>query len=162
MSMTKINYVIGDATEPIGEGNKIIAHICNDAGMWSRGFVLAISKKWKEPEKIYRNWFKSCGKLILGQVRFVPVGPEIIVANIIGQHGMYSKNGVQPIRYSAVRDGLWQVGNEAKDRFNASVHMPRIGCGLAGGTWDQIEPIVIQQLCARDISVYVYDLKRRR
>jgi hypothetical protein len=35
--------------------------------------------------------------------------------------------------------------------------MPRIGCGLAGGRWDQVEPIIIQTLCGRDIPTTVYD-----
>jgi hypothetical protein len=33
--------------------------------------------------------------------------------------------------------------------------MPRIGCGLAGGQWSEIEKI-IQDVCS--VDVYVYDL----
>ncbi len=44
--MIQINYVKGDATAPIGIGNKIIVHICNDIGRWGKGFVMALSKKW--------------------------------------------------------------------------------------------------------------------
>jgi O-acetyl-ADP-ribose deacetylase (regulator of RNase III) len=40
----------------------------------------------------------------------------------------------------------------------ASVAMPRIGCGLAGGTWEEIEPIIRDTLCAQGVSVTVYDL----
>jgi hypothetical protein len=29
------------------------------------------------------------------------------------------------------------------------VAMPRIGCGLAGGTWEEIEPIIRDTLSAR-------------
>lgn len=35
--------------------------------------------------------------------------------------------------------------------------MPRIGCGLAGGEWSVVEPIIISTLCANNIPVYVYD-----
>jgi O-acetyl-ADP-ribose deacetylase (regulator of RNase III) len=42
-------------------------------------------------------------------------------------------------------------------RLRASVHMPRIGCGLAGGTWERIGPLVEEELSARDIPVTVYD-----
>jgi hypothetical protein len=35
--------------------------------------------------------------------------------------------------------------------------MPRIGCGLAGGRWDRIEPLIVKALCARDIVATVYD-----
>ena len=51
--MNRINYVIGDATAPQGEGNKIICHICNDVGGWGAGFVMALSKKWKQPVEEY-------------------------------------------------------------------------------------------------------------
>jgi hypothetical protein len=36
--------------------------------------------------------------------------------------------------------------------------MPRIGCGLAGGRWDQIEHLIAEELSAGDIPVTVYDL----
>jgi len=41
--------------------------------------------------------------------------------------------------------------------LHASVHMPRIGCGLAGGRWDRIEPLIDTALCQRGVPVTVYD-----
>lgn len=35
--------------------------------------------------------------------------------------------------------------------------MPRIGTGLAGGKWQEIETIVNDTLSAADIAVTVYD-----
>tara|TARA_R110002111_G_scaffold227346_2_gene288919 strand:+ start:47395 stop:47511 length:117 start_codon:yes stop_codon:yes gene_type:complete len=35
--------------------------------------------------------------------------------------------------------------------------MPRIGCGLAGGKWDKVEPLIEQTLRTAGIDVYVYD-----
>jgi hypothetical protein len=29
--------------------------------------------------------------------------------------------------------------------------MPRIGCGLAGGTWEQIEPLIVARPVAVDV-----------
>jgi O-acetyl-ADP-ribose deacetylase (regulator of RNase III) len=73
---------------------------------------------------------------------------------LIGQHKINKdEHGNPPIRYEAVLEGLQKVGAKAQ---NASVHMPRIGCGLAGGTWDQIEPLIIATLISV-ISVWVYD-----
>jgi len=37
------------------------------------------------------------------------------------------------------------------------VHMPRIGCGLAGGKWEKIEPIILSELIDKGINVFVYD-----
>jgi hypothetical protein len=36
--------------------------------------------------------------------------------------------------------------------------MPRIGCGLAGGKWEDIGPIVEEELDNQGIDVTVYDL----
>jgi len=44
--MTSITYLQGDATVPVAEGMKIICHVCNVAGGWGKGFVVAISKRW--------------------------------------------------------------------------------------------------------------------
>jgi O-acetyl-ADP-ribose deacetylase (regulator of RNase III) len=156
--MKQITYLKGDATSPQAKGIKIIAHICNDLGGWGKGFVLAISKRWAQPEKEYRAWHRERAKnnFGLGAVQFVQVQNDVWVANMIGQHGMkIGSNGV-PIRYEAVETCLTELAQKAKE-LSASVHMPRIGCGLAGGKWEKIEPIILQKLSEQDISAYVYD-----
>ncbi|MDR6488204.1 O-acetyl-ADP-ribose deacetylase (regulator of RNase III) [Chryseobacterium vietnamense] len=40
-----------------------------------------------------------------------------------------------------------------------NIHMPRIGCGLAGGKWEEIEPIIERALLKKDVEVYVYDFE---
>lgn len=157
--MSSIHYTTGDATRPQAEGNKIIAHICNDIGGWGKGFVLALSKRWKQPEVAYRQWHRDRDQndFTLGAIQLVRVEPDVWVANLIGQHDIRTRNGVPPIRYEAVEQCLVKLAEEASQR-KASVHMPRIGCGLAGGTWDRIEPIIRQMLAERGIEVVVYDL----
>lgn len=155
--MAKVNYIIGDATNPQTKGNKIIVHVCNDIGGWGKGFVMAISKRWEQPEQQYRQWFKSNDNFSLGQVQFVQVEEELWVANLIGQHKINKdENGNAPIRYEAILLGLEKVGQFAIDK-NSTVHMPRIGCGLAGGTWDKIEPLISKSLLENEIETYVYD-----
>lgn len=151
-----IQYLKGDATVPQAKGTKIIVHICNDLGGWGKGFVLAISKRWKEPEADYRKWYKERDEFELGAVRFVQVEPTIWVANMIGQHGMKAGSKGPPIRYTAVEACLARVAEKAAE-LSASVHMPRIGCGLAGGKWEEIEPIIERTLLANQIDVFVYD-----
>ena len=160
--MTCIQYIVGDATCPEGEGNKIIAHICNDAGGWGRGFVVAISDNWAEPEQAFREWYRNRGEngFDLGALQLVQVEDDLWVANMIGQHGTRAPGGGgnPPIRYEAVETALTALAAEAKQR-QASVHMPRIGCGLAGGRWDVIETIIERTLCKDGIEVFVYDLE---
>lgn len=157
--MKTINYLKGDATNPQTKGNKIITHICNDIGGWGKGFVMAISKKWKNPENEYRNWFQSGENFNLGEIQIVQVEKDILVCNMIGQHKTISNSkGIAPIRYEAVEKCLEKLTDEAL-QLNASVHMPRIGCGLAGGKWEEIEPIIERTLLKNDVEVYVYDFE---
>ncbi|GGN44191.1 hypothetical protein GCM10012285_26520 [Streptomyces kronopolitis] len=59
---------------------------------------------------------------------------------------MAEKTGITYIR---VADGARRLG--------ASVHMPRIGCGLAGGVWSRVEPLISVRLARGGIPVTVYD-----
>ncbi len=155
-----IDYVKGDATRPKGQGLKVIVHVCNDIGAWGKGFVLAISRRWNEPEATYRQWYR--GKLDipfkLGEVQFVKVEDDIYVANMIGQRGLRKVRGIPPVRYDAIEEGLKKVADFAIEN-NATIHMPRIGCGLAGGSWDRVEAIIEKVLVSRGIQVTVYDYK---
>jgi O-acetyl-ADP-ribose deacetylase (regulator of RNase III) len=155
--MSEITYLEGDATSPQAKGNKVICHICNDIGGWGKGFVLAISKRWNEPESKYRSWYGSKeGGFVLGAVQFVQVEPYIWVANMVAQRGIKTGSSGPPIRYEAVSVCLEKVATRALE-LGASVHMPRIGCGLAGGEWSRVEPIIEEQLCERGVAVTVYD-----
>jgi len=157
--MASITYQIGDATAPQAQGARIIVHVCNDVGGWGRGFVMALSKRWPQPEASYRAWYRGRAQndFALGAVQFVAVAPELWVANLVGQEGLGRSGGRPPIRYDAIRKGLAAVRSFAVPR-QASVHMPRIGCGLAGGKWEEVEPIILEELGAGGIAVTVYDL----
>jgi O-acetyl-ADP-ribose deacetylase (regulator of RNase III) len=157
-----ITYLTGDATDPQTPGTKVIAHVCNDEGKWGRGFVLSVSKRWSEPEADYREWSAltqpydgPTQPFTLGQTRLVHCYGDIYVANMIAQHGRYAKDdGTPPIRYGALEECLTELRRLAIWN-HATVHMPRIGCGLAGGKWSEIEPIIERTL--PDIEVYIYD-----
>ena len=151
-----LNYVVGDATNPVGfNGPKLIVHVCNDVGAWGAGFTKALSKCWSAPEQTYR----SAPGWPLGSTQLVRVDLDVYVVNLIGQEGIGWSKGA-PIRYKAVEQGLEKVCDYAK-RLNASVHMPRIGCGLAGGNWATMEPIIDLTLVRQGIEVTVYDLPGR-
>ncbi|MET9433839.1 Appr-1-p processing protein [Streptomyces sp. NPDC006551] len=159
--MSGITYVQGDATAPHGRGVKIIAHVCNDLGGWGKGFVLALSRRWPEPEAAFRRWHRERARndFGLGAAQFVQVGPYVWVANMVGQRGIRTgrSTGV-PVRYEAIDAALALLAGKALE-LGASVHMPRIGCGLAGGKWSRVEPLVAERLVARGIPVTVYDFE---
>jgi O-acetyl-ADP-ribose deacetylase (regulator of RNase III) len=154
-----IQYLKGDATAPQAGGNKIIAHVCNIEGGWGAGFVLAISRKWPQPEIEYRRYcktWKSRPEMLVGHTQLCQVAPEISVCNMFAQV-LDDPHGVN-IRYDWLKACLSQLAR-IEGRF--SVHMPRIGCGLAGGRWEHVEPLINETLVAANIPVTVYDLPPR-
>ena len=153
-----IVYLKGDATAPSSKGMKIIAHVCNDIGGWGKGFVLAVSKRWKEPESQYRKWHREKDDFQLGEIRLVQVEPYVYVANMIAQKGIKAGSEGVPIRYEALEKCLISLSQKAIE-LNASVHMPRIGCGLAGGKWEEIEPLILDALVGNGVDVFVYDFE---
>jgi O-acetyl-ADP-ribose deacetylase (regulator of RNase III) len=156
--MTDIRFLKGDATSPQAKGHKVIAHICNDLGKWGQGFVMALSARWPEPERAYRAWHRgrAANDFGLEAVLLVPVEPYVWVANMVAQHGVRGGTRTPPIRYDAVEECLAKLAVKALE-LGASVHMPRIGCGLAGGKWEVIEPLIVKTLCRSDVPVTVYD-----
>lgn len=157
-----LTHVMGDATRPEGEGPRLLVHICNDIGAWGRGFVVALSKAYPQPEREFKRWATGQTEqaYALGEVQFVEVTPTLTVANLVGQHDIARKNtptDEPPVRYEAIRTGLGRVREEAR-RLGASVHMPRIGAGVAGGDWAVIELIIREELTDHGLNVTVYSL----
>lgn len=159
--MNEIRYVTGDATDPERTGLDVIVHVCNNVGGWGAGFVLALSARWPEPEDAYRRWAYEQARyhkpFELGEIDYVDVGTGLTVANLIGQDGVRTVDGVPPVRYDAIRQGLTTLALDCK-QYGAAVHMPRIGCGLAGGDWSTVAEIINRTLIQAQVPVTVYDL----
>jgi len=154
--MIPIEYVTGDATDPQGDGVRFIIHIVNTRGGWGRGFVTALSKKWLGPEATYRSDYRE-GHIQLGTVSDpILVAPNLFVINMVAQEG-YSSPGNPAIRYDALKSCLSDVCSLATG-MGAHIHAPRFGVGLAGGSWDKIEPLVVESLSEKNVKVTIYDL----
>lgn len=160
-----ITYTTGDATAPVGDSSqKLITHICNDQGAWGSGFVVALSRRDRTPENAYRLWHRNgvngATPFALGEMQIVHYTDGVWVANMIAQEGIRHDPGAPPaVRYTSLERALTKVANYIRLSFTTpDVHMPRIGCGLGGGSWDEIEPIINDTLVSRGIAVTVYDL----
>lgn len=172
--MSRIRYIKGDATSPQASGVKLIAHVCNDAGKWGKGFVVAVSDRWPVVRELYLCWYAGKLKSVdtdetgrvfcwqspfaLGAVQYVQVQRDVIICNMVAQRGIKTGSSRPPIRYDALAVCLMKVAGEAA-RVNASIHMPRIGCGLAGGRWENVEPIIVEETVAVRAAVTVYDFE---
>jgi hypothetical protein len=173
---SRIMYLQGDATKPQGADPKLIIHICNTVGAWGRGFVVSVSRRWAEPERCYRGWhhvrkpaqvepnpkgiLRMTGDFSLGESQLVQVTPDIFVLNMIAQDGLgadYSGKEERrpPIRYAALALCLRHADDFARE-LGASIHAPRLGAGLSGGSWARVGPL-LDQLISVSTPVFVYD-----
>lgn len=151
-----INYVIGDATKPQGEGIKVIAHCVNNVGLFGAGFANALNKAYPKVRDKYLNWAMHT-HISIGDLLVVPVENDLYVANLVGQNGVVSLRNPKPINYDALLEAMIKLGEWIKNKKEkVSIHCPRLGAGLAKGKWEVIEPLM--ELAWKDFNVYVYDL----
>lgn len=164
-----ITYLKGDATKPI-KTPALICHVTNNRGAWGAGFVMSISERWTEPEQAYRQWYRELFKVpqiidekekdfILGNVQFVPVlDQNIWVANMIAQDNFkrpQHESGHMYLKYDALNKTLEKSFKFANEK-QLTIHMPRIGCGLAGGSWDVIESLISPYTETFNVETFVY------
>jgi Zn-dependent peptidase ImmA (M78 family)/O-acetyl-ADP-ribose deacetylase (regulator of RNase III) len=156
-----INYLVGNALKPRGQGVRVIAHVVNDKALnWGAGFGRSIQQTFPDVHASFRDWVMSNrSELQLGNTRLTKVSDSLHVAQLIAQKG-YGPERRTRVRYGALLKCLDNLSASAL-KLSASVHMPRIGCGEGGGDWQIISELVEEALCKRGISVTIYDLPER-
>ena len=156
MSLT---YRIGDATRP-RERPAAIVHIVNNKGLWGAGFTAALDYAYLgRPGNEYRNWAQgglrnSAGPFGLDGVHIQILDEGLWLCHICAQNGV--GRGQRRVDYDSLEFCLGQVA-ERPPVDNISFHMPRIGTGYGGGSWQIVEEILCRTI-ARHFSTYVYDL----
>ena len=163
----ELKYTIGDATNPqsLDSDIMIIPHVCNNKNRWGAGFVLALSKKWEEPEEAYHKFFRlySKDRPALGENTLVQVEVNTFVLNMIAQDGTgYAGEPRRPLRYKDLAKCMSKGAQELKRIFSdkkVSFHCPQFGAGLAGGDWNFIETLIkeIWVDSGFDTTVYLFD-----
>lgn len=131
----KINYIEGDLFEAIKDKTcrVVLPHICNVEGAFGAGFVVPLSKHFPEARASYFQ----CNPKQLGDVDFVWIKEKnILICNMIAQ----TLGGKRPIYYNHLAVCL----NKVVDNLTADceIHAPAFGSGLAGGSYDIIEPLI--------------------
>lgn len=150
--------VRGDATQPRGFGRKVIAHIVNDkTPNWGAGFSLVVKIKWPVVQEDFIRW--AGGKtshLTLGNIHLSQLPEDLTIYHMIAQHG-YGPSPRPRIRYAHLKTCLDKLAEYALNN-KATVHMPRIGTGHAGGQWNIVRELIDEALVRRGVEVTVYEL----
>lgn len=148
-----IHYVKGDL---LASDCHIIAHGCNCFCVMGAGIAKQIALKYPEAATVDKLTVRGdIGKLGLYSAGFSKKDEKIIF-NLYTQYS-YGGGGRQ-VNYTAIKDCfelLHQAVNDLNtiNNYPHKVGIPRIGAGLGGGDWNQIEKI-IQEVYPSDIYVY--------
>lgn len=162
-----LKIVEGDATDPQTTHEKevvVIPHVCNNLGAWGAGFVLALSKKYKKPEEVYKAYCHNNKAFpILGAVCYAKMDNFLVVANMIAQDGLVSKDNPIPIKYKALATAMASVADFI-DHIGSPdnpivIHCPKFGSDLAGGDWNFILELIRELWLEAGIDVVVYEFQ---
>lgn len=157
-----IRLLHGDVLEPRNGGKKIICQLVNDKAVkWGGGVARKIAKRFPSAEEAYSEQVKFIRQRNrLGRAIFSEANDSITIASLIGQEG-FGPSLFPRIRYSALQSCLEQVADRAAS-IGASIHMPKIGTGSAGGDWSTIEEILDDVMVRAGLIVTVYDVPPKR
>jgi O-acetyl-ADP-ribose deacetylase (regulator of RNase III) len=156
-----LRFLPGDASEPFGAEPKLLLQVVNDqALLWGGGFAKQARKKWPNAQTHFREWAYGRRNLKLGNIHSVRVLQNLTLVSMVCQHGFGKASSGPRLRYGALFSALDKVAALSAEA-NATVHMPRIGTGEAGGSWNIIEGIIRETLISKGIEVTIYDLHPR-
>lgn len=141
----------------------IVPHVCNNIDLFGAGFAGALSKHYPVVKENYHLLGKNFLKNNLGYVQYVKVledknyGHNLIFANMIAQNSTISKSNPRPLNYRYLVQSMIDVDKLIKSKFydqKIEIHMPKFGCGLAGGNWNFIADLI--EDIWKDHNTYVY------
>jgi O-acetyl-ADP-ribose deacetylase (regulator of RNase III) len=158
----RLTFLYGNALEPRGKGLRLITQIVNDKSRtWGAGFSRAARERYPEAHDEFERWAGAGRRnLALGMIHVAALGNELCLVSMVAQHG-YGPSPKPRIRYAALRDCLQRV-REIASQKDATVHMPRIGTGFAGGNWSYVCELIDECLIRENIPVTVYSLPGQR
>lgn len=167
-------------------GKVVIPHVVNTLGIMGSGVAAGIAKKWPKANYEYIDWYGSdrydvidahdengCPyqiawkdhKFELGEVQFVSVSDDEIIANMVGQKGIGpNKFGMPPIRLDSLKECIFRLRKFVVENDVKSIASPKFGSLRAGSSWEVIWPMVediFRDVCVTWIT-YNFVEKRQR
>ena len=122
----------------------IIVHGCNCKGVMGSGVAKQIKEKYPVAYAAYVDKYWQSG-LQLGSIITVTMEPsQLVIVHAMTQNG-FGKDNRRYVSYTAIMDCMLQVRLLAEST-GLEVHMPKIGAGLGGGAWCDIEQILMKTI----------------
>lgn len=138
-----MNIIYGDITQVVQEQGGSIVHQGNLKKVAGAGVALAIRNAWPRWYTHFRHKNARLGEIDVFPLQMVP---PITIITIYAQENVGTHQPQTDPRAFAT------AVSEIKEHYNmriipAPIYMPyRIGCGLGGGNWSEILPIIQEHL----------------
>jgi len=153
----EIKEVDGDALQPRGTGPRLVAHVVPDTNsVWGgSGFASQVRHRFPSVWTQFRNETLAKHRApALGEVFLGVIGTNVTVAHMVAQRGIGAASS-QRLRYAALAKCLSEVRTKAQE-LGASVHMPRVGTGHGGASWDVVKELISEELVDKGVATTVY------
>ena len=152
-----LQYKKGDMVKHIlsTEALDAYAHQCNCFTAMGAGIAKSLAAQF--PEVKAADAATVIGdKSKLGTFTKAAVTPTSTVYNVYGQHT--TNRLVRTTNYPALFSGLRAVMEDMVNNGKSTLGIPYIGCGLARGKWEEVEPTIKALADKYNITVTVFSL----
>lgn len=136
----KIQTKIGNLLN-VKEGH--IVHGCNAQGVMGSGVALGVKNTYPSAYEDYIKQYNSKEGLILGVAYPSSVSDNLVIWNAITQNLFGA--GTRQVSYDAIETCFSDINRFLKDGdgiWAQEIHIPYIGAGLGGGSWNIIKSII--------------------
>lgn len=151
-----MKYIEGDLIQLAKNGKfDVIVHGCNCFNTMGAGIAKMIKENfigaWKADQKT-----KKGDKSKLGNYTSYIKSQNGKTLRIINAYTQYTYGGKSPVDYDAIRECFKKINSRYKGK---KVGIPKIGAGLAGGNWKQIEKIIDEEAKDLKLTCVIYNKK---
>jgi O-acetyl-ADP-ribose deacetylase (regulator of RNase III) len=142
-----MEYFSGDITNTHLE---FIVHGCNDKGVFNKGVAKAIRQAFPNAYTQYISEYKTKA---LGQAIIAHDERGYVIGNLLTQsgYGLIGQYAQVEWIYDALVDFI-------ESTFATVIASPKIGCGLGGLTWEEVEPIYCEIEDKYNVVFVIYTL----
>lgn len=146
---TKFNFLVGDNI--FHSRDEYIVNPVNTVGVMGKGLALAFKEKFPKNFKKYKE---AClnGELKVGNL-FIFSEKEKTVVNFPTKEHYKDRSKLEYIEY-----GLIALKYEIKRREIKSISIPKLGCGLGGLRWTDVQELIkkhLGQIEGLEVNLYI-------
>jgi len=134
---------------------QVIAHGVAPGDHFNQGLALALREQWPSLSKDFRHFCQTShpapGSLWMWH------GPGVHIANLMTQEAAYdhgSRPGTAHLEH--VNHALRHLRKEIEAEGFTSVALPRLATGVGRLKWEEVEPLIENQLGSLPIDVIIY------